>query len=86
VVQVTVAPQDRPLDVAFGLEVVDRCRSVHEPRPGGVLSIPPGRDRAVQTVALPLPDGLSVAVIPLTSSPVTVAGTPMRLSADDGPC
>ena len=86
VLQVTVTPQDRPLDVAFGLEMVDRCRSTHERRPGGVLSIPPGGDRAVQTVTLPLPDGRGLAVVPVTTSPVAVAGTPMRLPPDDGPC
>jgi hypothetical protein len=88
VVQVTVAPapQDRPLDVAFGLEVVDRCRPGRESRPGGVLSVPPGQDRAVQTVSLPLPEGRALAVIPLTTAPVTVAGTPLRLPGDDGPC
>jgi len=86
VVQVTVTPQDRPLDVAFGLVVVDRCRSTRQPHPGGVLSVPPRGDRAVQTVALPVPDGRGLAVVPLTSSPVTVAGTPMRLPPDDGPC
>jgi len=86
VLQVTVTPQDRPLDVVFGLEMVDRCRSTHERRPGGVLSIPPGGDRAVQTLTLPLPDGRGLAVVPVTTSPVTVAGTPMRLPPDDGPC
>jgi len=86
VVQVTVTPQDRPLDVAFGLEMVDRCRSTHEHRPGGVLSIAPRGDRAVQTVTLPLPDARGLAVVPLTTAPVTMAGTAMRLPPDDGPC
>jgi hypothetical protein len=88
VVQVTVAPapQGQPLAVAYRLEVVDRCRSGRESHPGGVLSVPPGQDRAVQTVSLPLPDGRALAVIPLTTSPVTVAGTPLRLPGDDGPC
>jgi hypothetical protein len=87
VAQVTVAPQDRPLDVAWGLEVFDRCRpDGRESRPGGVLSIPPGRDRAVQTVPLPLPAARSLAVIAVTSAPATVAGTPLRLSADDERC
>jgi hypothetical protein len=86
VVQVTVTPQDQPLDVAWAFELVDRCQSGREPRPGGVLQIPPGRDRAVQTVTLPLPAGRSLALIPVTSSPVVVAGTPMRLSPDNGPC
>jgi len=86
-VQVTVvAPKDAPLDVAYGLEVVDRCRPGRESRPGGVLSVPPGQDRAVQTVSLPLPEGRALAVIPISTSPVTVAGTPLRLPGDDGPC
>ncbi|MDQ1515359.1 MAG: hypothetical protein QOE80_1189 [Actinomycetota bacterium] len=86
VVQVTVTPQDQPLDIAWAFELVDRCRSGREPRPGGVLQVPPGRDRAVQTVTLPLPAGRSLVLIPVTSSPVLVAGTPMRLSPDNGPC
>jgi hypothetical protein len=89
VVQVTVAPAPRtgPLAVAYGLTVVDRCRpGLRVSRPGGVLSVPPGQDRAVQTVSLPLPEGRALAVIPLTTSPVTVAGTPLRLPGDDGPC
>jgi hypothetical protein len=84
-VQVTVTPQDQPLEVAWAFELLDRCRTGREPRPGGVLSIPPGKDRAVQTVAVPLPAGRALALIALTTSPVTVAGTPMRL-APDGPC
>jgi hypothetical protein len=51
-----------------------------------VLSIAPGKDRAVQTVAVPLPAGRSLALIPVTSAPVTVSGTPMRLSPDSAPC
>ena len=86
VVQVTVTPQEHPLDVVFAFELVDRCRSGREPRPGGTLSVPPGRDRAVQTVALPLPAGRTLVVIPVTTAPVTVAGTPMPLSADPGAC
>jgi hypothetical protein len=86
VVQVTVVPQDRPLDVIWGLEVVDRCRSGRESRPGGVLSVPPGRNRAVTTVVVPLPPARSLAVIPVTRSPVTVAGTPIRPVADGGTC
>jgi hypothetical protein len=86
VVQVTVTPQTRPLDLPFSLEVFDRCRPGRESRPGGTLSILPGRDRAVQTVTLTLPEGRAVAVIPLTSSPVIVAGTPLRTPGDDGPC
>ena len=83
VVQVTVASHDRPLDVAFGLEVVDRCRPGRESRPGGVLSVPPGQDRAAAPVTLALPAGRALAVIPLTTSPVTVAGTPLRTPGDD---
>ncbi|HEV7534505.1 MAG TPA: hypothetical protein VGP90_02655, partial [Acidimicrobiia bacterium] len=85
-VQVTVTPQDHPVDVAWAFELVDRCRSGREARPGGVLSIAPGKDRAVQTVAVPLPAGRSLALIPVTSAPVTVSGTPMRLSPDSAPC
>jgi len=86
VLQVTVAPQDGPLDVAYGLEVVDRCRGTHTPRPGGVLPVPPKIERVAQTLTLPVPDGRAMAVVPVTSSPVRVAGTPMRLAPDDGPC
>lgn len=86
VVQVTVSPQEAPLDVAWAFELVDRCNGRQEPRPGGVFSIPAGRDRAVQTVAVPLPAGRSLTLVPLTSSPVKVAGTPLPLSADDRPC
>ena len=86
VVQVTVRPQAAPLAVPFSLEVLDRCRPGRESRPGGTLAIPPGRDRAFQTVTVPLPEGRAVAVIPLTSSPVVVAGTPLRTPGDDGPC
>ncbi|HEV7864699.1 MAG TPA: hypothetical protein VGR20_18485, partial [Acidimicrobiia bacterium] len=85
-VQVTVKPQDRPLEVAWSLELFDRCRPGRDPGPGGVMTIAPGRDRAVQTAAVPLPPVQALAVIPLTSSPAAVAGAPMRLSADDGPC
>ncbi|HYT39205.1 MAG TPA: hypothetical protein VEN99_06835, partial [Acidimicrobiia bacterium] len=35
VVQVTVTPQERPLEVAWAFELVDRCGSGREPRPGG---------------------------------------------------
>jgi hypothetical protein len=84
VVQVTVTPRGGPLDVAFGLEFVDRCRSTREHRPGGKLSVPAGGDRAVQTVTLPLPPRPGLAVVPLSSTPATVAGTPMRV--DEGPC
>jgi len=86
VLELTVTPQDRPLDVPFGLEVVDRCRGTHDPRPGGVLSVPPNIDRVAQTLTLPVPAGRAMAVVPVTSAPVRVAGTPMRLAPDDGPC
>jgi hypothetical protein len=86
VVQVTVSPQQAPLDVAWAFELVDRCDGRQESRPGGVFSIPAGRDRAVQTVAVPLPAGRSLTLVPLTSAPVKVAGTPLPLSADDRPC
>jgi len=86
VLQVTVTPQDGPLDVAYGLEVVDRCRGTHTPRPGGVLPVPPKIERVAQTLTLPVPAGRAMAVVPVTSSPVRVAGTPMRLAPDDGPC
>jgi hypothetical protein len=85
-VQVTVTPHDHPLDVAWAFEVVDRCRSGREPRPGGVLTVAPGKDRAVQTVAVPLPAVRSLALIPVTTAPVTVSGTPMRLSPDSATC
>jgi hypothetical protein len=86
VLQVTVTPQDGPLEVAYGLEVVDRCRGTHESRPGGVLSVPPKLDRVAQTLTMPVPAGRAMAVVPVTSAPVRVAGTPMRLAPDDGPC
>ena len=83
VVQVTVSPQDHPLDVAYRLEVVDRCRPGRESRPGGILSVPPGQYRAAGAVTLALPQSRAVAVVPLTSSPVAVAGTPLRTPGDD---
>jgi len=86
VLQVTVTPQDGPLEVAYGLEVVDRCLGTHTPRPGGVLPVPPKIERVAQTLTLPVPAGRAMAVVPVTSSPVRVAGTPMRLAPDDGPC
>jgi hypothetical protein len=86
VVQVTVTPQETPLEVAWGFELLDRCGPLRETRPGGVFSIPPRVDRAVQTVSVPLPEGRALALIPVTNSPVKVAGTPMPLSTDDGPC
>ena len=86
VAQITVTPQDAPLDVAWGFELIDRCGAVRESRPGGVFSIPARADRAVQTVAVPVPAGRALALIPVTNSPVQVAGTPIPLSAGDGPC
>jgi hypothetical protein len=86
VAQVTVRPQDQPLEIAWNLAVIDRCRSGRDSRPGGVMSIPPGRDRGVQTVAIEVPEGRSLALIPLTTAPVTVTGSPIKLSVDDGPC
>jgi hypothetical protein len=86
VAQVTVKPQNTPLEIAWDVAVVDRCQSGRESRPGGVMSIPAGRDRGVQTVAVAVPDGRSLALIPLTHTPVTVAGPPIKLSVDDGPC
>jgi hypothetical protein len=86
VVQITVAPQPAPLDVAWAFTLVDRCGGRQEPRPGGVFSIPPGKDRAVETVAVPIPAGRGLTLVPVTSSPVKVAGTPLPLSADTRPC
>jgi len=80
---VSPSPQDHPLDVAYRLEVVDRCRPGRESRPGGVLSVPPGQDRAAGAVTLALPQSRAVAVVPLASSPVAVAGTPLRTPGDD---
>jgi hypothetical protein len=86
VAQVTVTPQDAPLDVAWGFELIDRCGPLRESRPGGVFSIPPRADRAVQTLSVPVPAGRALALIPVTNSPVKVAGTPIPLSTGDGPC
>jgi hypothetical protein len=85
-VQLGLHPQPGPLPVAWRFEIVDRCRSSRESRPGGAVSVPPGRDRVVQTNALTLPPGRSLAVIAVTSEPVSVAGRPMRLPDDEGPC
>ncbi|HET9769367.1 MAG TPA: hypothetical protein VFS16_00660 [Acidimicrobiia bacterium] len=86
VAQITVTPQDTPLEVAWGFELLDRCGPARESRPGGVFSIPPRADRAVQTVSVPLPAGRALALIPLTSSPVKVAGTPIPVSTGDRAC
>jgi hypothetical protein len=86
VVQVAVEPQSTPLEVAWSFELFDRCGSLHEPRPGGVLSVPPGRDRAVQTVAVALPGGRALTLVPVTTTPARVAGTPMPLYPANRPC
>ncbi len=86
VVQVAVTPQNNPLEVTWNFELLDRCGPLREARPGGVLSIPPGRDRAVQTVAVALPPGQALTLIPVTTTPVRVAGTPMPLYPPDRTC
>lgn len=86
VVQLTVAPQNTPLDVAWGFELADRCDGRRESRPGGVMSVPPGKDRAVQTASVPLPAGRALALIPVTNSPARVAGIAMPLSTRDTTC
>lgn len=86
VVQLTVAARNAPLDVAWSFEVVDRCDGRRESRPGGVMSVPPGKDRAVQTVSVPLPAGRALALVAVTNTPARVAGVPMLLSARDTTC
>ena len=86
VVQVAVAPQTSPLEVTWNFELLDRCGSLRESRPGGVLSIPPGSDRAVQTVALALPPGQALTLIPVTTAPVRIAGTAMPLFPPNRTC
>lgn len=86
VVQVAVQPQSTPLEVTWNFELVDRCGSLHESRPGGVLTVPPGRDRAVQTVAAVLPAGRALTLVPVTTAPARVAGTPMPLYPANRPC
>jgi hypothetical protein len=86
VVQVAVAAQPAPMDVAWNFELFDRCGTLHETRPGGVMSIPAGGERAVQTVAVALPAGKSLALVPVATAPVRVAGSPMPLSPSDRPC
>jgi hypothetical protein len=86
VVQVAVAAQPAPMDVAWNFELFDRCGTLHETRPGGVMSIPAGGERAVQTVAVALPAGKSLALVPVATTPVRVAGSPMPLSPSDRPC
>ena len=86
VVQVAVTPQTSPLEVTWNFELLDRCGPLREPRPGGVLSVPPGSDRAVQTVSVVLPPGQALTLIPVTTAPVRVAGTPMPLYPPDRTC
>jgi hypothetical protein len=86
VVQVAVQPQSTPLEVAWNFELFDRCGSLREPRPGGVLTVPAGRDRAVQSVAVALPAGRALTLVPVTTSPARVAGTPMPLFPANRPC
>jgi hypothetical protein len=86
VAQITVTPQETPLEVAWAFELIDRCGPMRETRPGGVFSVPPGADRSVQTVSVPLPAGRQLALIPLTNSPVRVAGTPIPVSTGDRTC
>ena len=86
VVQVAVQPQAAPLDVAWNFELIDRCGTLREPRPGGVLSVPPGHDRAVQTVAVVMPAGRALTLVPVATAPARIAGTPMPLFPADRPC
>jgi hypothetical protein len=86
VVQVAVQPQSSPLEVAWNFELFDRCGSLREVRPGAVLSVPPGRDRAVQTVAVALPAGRALTLVPVTTSPARVAGMPMPLFPANRTC
>ena len=86
VVQVAVQPQSTPLEVAWNFELLDRCGTLLEPRPGGVLTVPPGRDRAVQTVTTALPAGRALTLVPVTTSPARVAGMPMPLFPANRTC
>ena len=86
VVQVAVAPHDGPLDVAWRFELLDRCGSLREERPGGVLTVPPGKDRAVQTVSVALPAGQALTLVPVATAPARVAGTPLPLYPPDRTC
>jgi hypothetical protein len=79
VVQVAVAPHDVPLDVAWRFELLDRCGTLREERPGGVLTVPPGKDRAVQTAAVAIPAGRALTLVPVATAPARVAGVPMPL-------
>lgn len=86
VMQVAVAPQTTPLEVTWNFELFDRCGSRRESRPGGTASVPPGRDRAVQTVTLALPPGRALTLVPVTTAPARVAGTPMPLFPANRTC
>jgi hypothetical protein len=86
VVQVAVQPQNAGQEVAWNFELFDRCGSLHETRPGGVLTVPAGHDRAAQTVAVALPAGRALALVPVTTAPARVAGTAMPLYPANRPC
>jgi hypothetical protein len=85
-VQLSLRPQPRPVRVSWHLEIFDRCRQTRDRHPGGTATVPPGRDRVIETSSLAMPAGPALAVIPLTTHPVAVAGQPMRLPGDDKPC
>lgn len=82
--QVALQPHERPLQVTWRFEVVDRCRRSSQTRPGGTASVPPGQDRLVQSLTVALPPGQSLAVIPVTSEPGRVAGPAMQLPGAGG--
>ena len=82
-VQLGFRPQPRTLLVSWRFEIVDRCRQSRERHTGGEVSVPPGRDRLIETSSLLIPPGRSLAVIPVISEPVAVAGSPMRLPGDE---
>jgi hypothetical protein len=86
VVQVAVQPQGTPREVTWNFELFDRCGSLHESRPGGVLTVPAGHDRAVQTVAVAIPAGRALALVPVTTAPARVAGTPVPLYPNNQAC
>lgn len=91
VLQLSVTPRANPLEVTpleitWNFELLDRCSPLREARPGGVLSVAPGSDRAVQTVTVELPAGRALTLIPVTTAPVRVAGTPMPLYPPDRGC
>jgi hypothetical protein len=82
-VQIRLAPQRRPVRVAWRLEIFDRCRQTRDRRPGGVSTVEPGRDRLVVTHPLDIPAASSLAVIAVITEPVTVAGQAMPLPGGD---